>query len=124
MADDEEPDPRPAAVRTRTEHARAAFLDNPIDPGAFLEKRSYRRRRLMDGLRLVPVLGVWLFMVPLFWPANSHVAANDGVSMSRALVYIFVVWCGLTVTCAVLIFLRRRAAAGGDIEEDSLTGKL
>ena len=33
----------------------------------FLDRRVYRQRRLMDGARILPVLGAGLFMVPLIW---------------------------------------------------------
>ena len=34
----------------------------------FLEKRGYRQRRMMDAVRLLPFLGLMLWMVPLLWP--------------------------------------------------------
>lgn len=77
-------------------------IDGPIEPGSFLEKRSYRRRRLTDGLRLLPILGLWLFMVPLLWPGAAARLTDTGVSMSSALLYIFCVWCVLIALCAFL----------------------
>lgn len=75
-------------------------------PPVFLERRSYRRRRMMDALRLLPVLGVLLWLLPLFWPsradrAGSDVAA-DTIAMSSAIIYVFVVWVGLIIIGAAL----------------------
>jgi hypothetical protein len=56
----------------------------------FLERRSYRQRRLMDALRLLPVLGAFLWAVPLLW--SDAAAGGEGVATSRAMLYIFGVW--------------------------------
>tara|TARA_R110002110_G_scaffold140479_2_gene327782 strand:- start:1198 stop:1479 length:282 start_codon:yes stop_codon:yes gene_type:complete len=56
----------------------------------FLERKGYRMRRLMDAVRLVPILGLGLWMVPLLW---SHPDEPGGsVSISSALTYLFGVW--------------------------------
>ena len=34
--------------------------DRPRRPSLFLERRTYRRRRLMDAARLLPLLGLLL----------------------------------------------------------------
>ena len=64
----------------------------------FLERRSYRRRRLADAARLLPVLGAVLFMIPLLWP-DGQAGADAGTSMrtSQAIVYIFGIWAALIV---------------------------
>lgn len=94
------------------EQAGSLPVSNPVavrlDPGSFLEKRSYRRRRMMDGLRLLPVLALWLFMVPLLWPGASARLTATGVTLSSALVYIFAVWCGLIALCACLSMVQIR----------------
>ena len=68
----------------------------------FLERRSYRMRRQADAARLLPVLGLGLFMLPLFWaPAVSgqpRLTSWDGL-------YLFIVWLGLIALAA---FLSRR----------------
>ncbi|MGZ2257423.1 hypothetical protein [Roseobacter sp. A03A-229] len=56
----------------------------------FLERGSYRQRRLMDALRLLVILGAGLWMIPLLWPSGAEV--DEGIPMSRALLYIFGVW--------------------------------
>lgn len=60
----------------------------------FLERKSYRARRLMDAVRLLPFLGLGLWMVPLMWPMPETNGAG-GTSLSTALQYIFGVWIAL-----------------------------
>lgn len=93
-----------APERSKGPAGKLDLADRPLDPGAFLEKRSYRRRRRTDGLRLLPMLGLWLFMVPLLWPAGPgpHPEGMTAVPMSTALIYIFSIWCGLTILCGLL----------------------
>ena len=63
-----------------------------VDPeNLSLERRGYRRRRLRDAVRLLPVLGVFLWMFPLFWPVGDR-AAPAVVPMSSAMIYLFTVW--------------------------------
>lgn len=73
----------------------------------FLERRSYRMRRLGDAARLLPVLGLVMFLLPLFWgPETSgqqRLTAWDGL-------YLFVVWCGLI---GLSVVLSRRLSAIG-----------
>ncbi|KIN66270.1 hypothetical protein Z946_282 [Sulfitobacter noctilucicola] len=72
----------------------------------FLERQSYRMRRMMDAVRLLPFLGVALWMVPLMWPLPDA-NGGQGTSMSVALRYIFGVWC-LLPFCAWLLWRRTR----------------
>lgn len=57
----------------------------------FLARRSYRRRRLMDAARLLPVLGVVLILLPGLWHPAETVAPDTG----RGGLYLFAVWIGL-----------------------------
>ncbi|MFW8634208.1 hypothetical protein [Cribrihabitans pelagius] len=62
---------------------------------ALTERQTYRRRRLMDFARLLPVLGALLFVVPLLWPDRDPYPAPDvpsGMPMSAAITYVFAVW--------------------------------
>ncbi|WP_028958079.1 hypothetical protein [Sulfitobacter sp. 20_GPM-1509m] len=61
----------------------------PSSP-VFLERRSYRRRRLQDAQRLLPVLGMLLWMVPVLWPTRNE---TGHITMSAAIYYVFGVWC-------------------------------
>lgn len=89
------PDPEPAPVSP---------------PPVFLERQSYRRRRLMDAARLLPILGAALFAVPLLWPS---VGAPESVPTSVAIRYVFGVWAGLIVI-SVLFGIAARRWSGGD----------
>ncbi|MEO9682593.1 MAG: hypothetical protein ABJR46_14025 [Tateyamaria sp.] len=82
----------------------------------FLERRSYRRRRMMDALRVLPVVGVLLWMVPLFWPtASDGPDAPAAMAMSDAIVYVFVIWLILIGAGLALWWLLR---AGADASDD------
>ncbi|MGL6211452.1 MAG: hypothetical protein ACRC14_16645 [Paracoccaceae bacterium] len=64
----------------------------------FLAKSGYRRRRLHDAARLVPVFGVFLILLPILWsPAETEArdTASDGI-------YLLVVWAGLIAIAALL----------------------
>lgn len=72
----------------------------------FLERRSYRRRRMADFARLLPVIGLVLLMVPLLWTEGRP----DGTRTSHAIYWIFGVWAGLVVATGLLA----RGAEHGD----------
>ena len=73
----------------------------------FLERGSYRRRRVMDAARLVVVVGAGLWMVPLLWPSPDQ-SDVPPVPMSTALFYIFGVWLALIIVSTVLVRRLRR----------------
>ncbi|MDF0599586.1 hypothetical protein P1J78_02470 [Psychromarinibacter sp. C21-152] len=57
----------------------------------FLERRGYRRRRMMDGARMLPVLGAFLWLMPLVWAlAPERVIGTAGGG-----IYVFAVWAAL-----------------------------
>ncbi|MDD8024025.1 MAG: hypothetical protein PHX82_13055 [Paracoccaceae bacterium] len=59
----------------------------------FLARRSYRRRRMMDAARILPLLGAVLILLPGLWgPADDPVPATG-----RGGLYLFAVWAGLVV---------------------------
>jgi hypothetical protein len=79
-----------------------ADTKKPLGPdqgrnAVFLEKSTYRRRRLRDTARLLPVVGGILFLLPLLWPTKS-----DATLTSSALIYLFLAWAVLIVLAAVL----------------------
>ncbi|MGR3678371.1 MAG: hypothetical protein ACU0AZ_10345 [Paracoccaceae bacterium] len=81
----------------RTGQTSVSDLDDRSAAGTvFLERRSYSRRRLNDASKLLPVLGVVLFMVPLVWQSGP-----DAAPMSRVFAYIFVVWAMLIAVNAL-----------------------
>lgn len=50
----------------------------------FLERQSYRRRRLGDAAKLLPFLGLVLFLLPVLWADEARTAGG--------MVYLFTVW--------------------------------
>ena len=64
----------------------------------FLKRRLYRQRRLRDAARMLPVFGLFLFLVPILWkPAETARpdTAPDGL-------YLFAVWAGLVLVAALM----------------------
>ena len=49
-------------------------MSMPSTPSKFLEQSGYRQRRMMDALRLLPVLGLLLWLFPIFWPTGLNVS--------------------------------------------------
>ena len=67
----------------------------------FVERGTYRLRRIIDAVRLLPILGMFLFAIPLLWSK----AGELGLPTSRAVLYLFGVW---TVLIAISATLSRR----------------
>lgn len=83
----------------------------------FLERRSYRLRRMKDAVRFLPLLGLILWMVPLLWPAQGD---HNPMLLSTALTYIFGIW-ALLVLATWALWRRTRDApesAGRDMASD------
>ncbi len=83
--------------------------DGQRRPSLFLERQSYRRRRLTDAARLLPFLGAALLALPLLWPDDS--GGTGAVPLSAAIYYIFACWAVLIVISVVFGFAARRLAA-------------
>ncbi|MCP9481649.1 hypothetical protein NNA36_06695 [Shimia sp. CNT1-13L.2] len=79
----------------------------------FLQRRNYRRRRLVDLIRMMPVIGALLWAVPLLWPTGE----DGGVTTSKALVYVFLVWFGLVVVTALLSRLALTAQVDENLKD-------
>lgn len=75
-------------------------LPNPRPP-IFLERGSYRRRRLRDAARLLPVLGIFLFSLPLLWPEQPVEPDRAPPAMSGAFLYVFGAWAALIALAAL-----------------------
>lgn len=73
------------------------------------DRRAYRRRRITDAARLLPVLGCFLFILPVF------VAGGDAdATTASGLVFVFSIWGMLIVASAFLS--RRLGRDDGDDE--------
>jgi hypothetical protein len=76
----------------------------------FLDRQVYRRRRLRDAARLLPMFGAFFFLLPILWSPETTTGpdtATDGL-------YIFGVW-------AILVALAA-AFAPGLTDEDPAPG--
>ena len=71
----------------------------------FVHRSGYRQRRLRDAARLVPFLGLILWLLPLGWPrpegTEAHAVGAGG------LIYIFGVWVFL-ILCTALLAMSMR----------------
>jgi hypothetical protein len=64
----------------------------------FLARQSYRRRRLHDMARLLPVFGTFLMILPMLWgedDSDIRNTASDGL-------YLLITWIGLIIVAAAL----------------------
>jgi hypothetical protein len=68
----------------------------------FLARQTYRRRRVADAARLLPLLGVLLFMLPLLGAAGAGDGGAETGATSTGGMYIFAVWAGLILAAALL----------------------
>lgn len=67
-------------------------------PRVFLERQSYRRRRVADAARVIPVFGGVLVMLPLLWPRGGEAA----VGTVSAFLYVFGIWALMIAVAAIL----------------------
>ncbi|MDZ7904970.1 MAG: hypothetical protein U5N55_03750 [Cypionkella sp.] len=81
----------------------------------FLARANYRKRRLRDGARILPVFGAMLLCWPLLWPATAPQIVAHWL-------FLFGAWAGLIAVAAVLsrgLADAENSAHGG---QDSLAG--
>lgn len=79
-------------------------------PTTFLARDTYRRRRLIDALRILPVLGALLFLVPMLGAGQTE------RSTALAGLYLFGVWVALIVTAAAFVRWLARAPGGAGVD--------
>lgn len=60
----------------------------------FLARAVYRRRRLRDGARLLPFVGLFLLLLP--------VLGRRGPGEAQTTVYIFIIWAFLILAAAMI----------------------
>ncbi|KAF0675010.1 hypothetical protein [Profundibacterium mesophilum] len=75
-------------------------MSGPRSEPPFLERQTYRRRRLMDAARLLPIVGAIFFALPLLWAGGT--AQSGAASTAQGGLYVFIIWGGL-ILCAVLM---------------------
>jgi len=64
----------------------------------FLERSSYRQRRMRDAARMLPVLAMVLMLLPLMWPRETA----DQSATSSGIIYLFGLWMVLILLAFVL----------------------
>lgn len=84
----------------------------PYRSPIFLARHSYRVRRLRDAVRILPMLGAFLWLLPLLWEPASG-AKRD---LATDAIYIFMIWFGLIILAAVLAQRLGDAPKGDDPE--------
>ena len=83
-------------------------------PPQFLARRAYRRRRLIDAARFLPLLGSFLFLLPIFWSPQDTGTADTAMGG----LYLFGVWFGLVVVAAALSQALERPESGDDAGDE------
>ncbi len=79
----------------------------------FVQQGTYKRRRMADAARILPVFGGLLFMLPLLWITDAGTARTGAV-----MIYLFVVWAGLAGIAAVLSRKLGPPEDDGDAQDD------
>jgi hypothetical protein len=64
----------------------------------FVERRTYRRRRMADACSLLPVLGIALLAIPLLW----HGPPEAPTRTTTVMLYVFGVWALLIAVSALV----------------------
>ena len=63
----------------------------------FLERETYRRRRLMDAARILPVVGLVMILLPVLWTGRE-----GGMTTAGESVYLFALWIALILAAGLL----------------------
>lgn len=79
----------------------------------FLERQTYRRRRMIDGARLLPVIGGIAFVMPILWRTDT----TPGASTAHGGLYLFAIWFGLILAAFALSRRLRNVAGDGRVED-------
>ena len=75
----------------------------------FLERTTYRRARLEDAARILPLLGVFLFFGPIMIQSGT---SGFGGDTARWLMFFMAVWLLLIGLSALLSYVLRRGGRG------------
>ncbi len=79
-------------------------------PALFLARHTYRQRRLRDAARMLPVLGIVLWLMPLLWRR----AAGETGGAGSAVLFVFVAWTVLILLAALIAHRLRPDGSGAD----------
>lgn len=92
---------------------KARRLKKPRGP-LFLARIPYRRRRLRDAARLLPIFGAFLMILPALWSAPGEALRVT----SGDVVYFFFIWMLLILVAAGFAPGLSEGESAGDDEED------
>jgi len=84
--------------------------DNARIP-VFVERRTYRRRRMADAARMLPVLAGLLFCLPLLWSVDGPPRTTS------SMFYLFAIW---VLLCLVSAMISRRLPVDGTTSESTI----
>lgn len=88
----------------------------------YLARASYRRRRLIDALRLVPFLLFALWLLPLLWGGDG--TAQPVGAGTRAFLHVFLVWLmGVALTAWLARRLVRTEGATEALSSEEATAQ-
>ena len=73
-----------------------------------VEHPAYRRQRITDAARLLPVIGFFLFILPVLATSGS-----DSVTTAGGFVFVFSIW-GILIVASALLSLWLGRDDGGD----------
>ena len=83
----------------------------PKASALFLARSLYRKRRLSDAAKLLPIFGAVLLLLPLLW---VHQSAPERSSTATNWVYLFIVWSFLILAAACLAKFLNKFEDGND----------
>ena len=89
-------------------------MSRPPGQPVFLARQTYRWRRVTDAARMLPILGLVLFLFPLLRGGGGTVGYS---------VYIYGVWFGLILAAAVLSRWLSTARGEGGSDPDPEAGE-
>ena len=72
-------------------------MTSKVPSDVFVERDTYRKRRWMDALRLLPFCGLGLWAFPIIWSSGSSDERRH-VATSQAIAYVFIVWLFLIIS--------------------------
>ncbi len=82
-------------------------------PPLFLARKSYRRRRMMDAARLLPLAGIFALILPILWQPRLTPEPDTAFG----LIYIFGVWALLIIAARGLARIIMQAPARDGTDE-------
>ena len=85
------------ACATPSDPLAGPRMRRPLRP-LFLARIPYRRRRLRDAARLLPVFGAFLMLLPMLWSP----AGGGQRLLSSDVIWFFVTWALLVLVAAAL----------------------